>query len=173
MPSEVKLLLTAQLTEELKGLKDLILADTSTLTAGQNHALRGKLNEVGVQMRVVKNRLVTRAFQSAGISELAKPLDGPTSVLFGGDGAPSIARLLKNWNRKQSKIGIKGGLLEGRVGTEDDVKAWAELPSREELLSMILGGILSPATGLAGAFQATMTQFVGCVAAHVEKLEKE
>jgi large subunit ribosomal protein L10 len=173
MPSEVKLLITAQLTEELKGLQDLILADASKLSAEKAHVLRGRLGDVGVKMRVVKNRLVTRAFGEAGIEALAGPFEGATAVMFGGDGAHQIARLLRDWNKKETAVQVKGGLLEGRVGSRQEAEAWAELPNRSELLSMILGGIVGPASGLAGAFEATLAQFAGCVAAHVEKMEKE
>ncbi|MHC4598800.1 MAG: 50S ribosomal protein L10 [Planctomycetota bacterium] len=173
MPSAVKQLLTAQLTEELKGLQDLILADASRLSAEKAHVLRGRLMQVGVRMRVVKNRLVTRAFREAGVEAFSGPLQGATAVLFGGDGAPQIARLLKDWNKKETAVQVKGGLLEGRAGSREEAEAWAELPNRAELLSMILGGIVGPASGLAGAFEATLAQFVGCVAAHVEKKEKE
>ena len=173
MPSAVKQLITAQLAEELKGLQDLILADASRLSAVQAHALRGRLEAAGVRMRVVKNRLVTRAFREAGIEALSGPFQGATAVLFGGDGAHQIARLLKDWNKKETAVRVKGGLLEGRVGNREEAEAWAELPNRTELLSMILGGIVGPASGLAGAFGATLAQFAGCVAAHIEKKEKE
>lgn len=173
MPSEVKKLISVTVAREIEGLENLVFLDASSLPAKKNHELRGRLEEAGLRMRVVKNRLARRAFEAAGLAVQPEHLKGATAMVFGGEGVGSIARVLRDWNRKEPPVVLKGGLLEGAPGSAQDAATWADLPSREELLSMILGGILAPATGVAGALQGALVLFPSLVAAHIDKMEKD
>ncbi|MHC5038375.1 MAG: 50S ribosomal protein L10 [Planctomycetota bacterium] len=171
MPSELKELLAAEIARELKGVEDLLLVDASKLSAQKAGELRGRFEEAGIRFRVVKNRLAFRAFHAIGIESLDPVLQGPTAVIWGEEGSAAISKIVSAWNKKEPPIQIKGGLLEGKAGSAEEVKAWAGLPSRPEMLSALLASILSPASGVAGAFEASLGQFARLVAAHIEKLE--
>ena len=173
MPSDLKRFLTAEIRQNLEGVEDLVLVDASKLPAQKAGELRGKLEEAGVRLRVVKNRLAKRAFETAGFPALDDAFSGPTAILTGGEGAGMISRIIRDWNKKEPNVELKGGLLEGTRGAARDVAAWADLPSRDELLVGILTGILAPASGLGGAFQASLTQFLNLVTAHIDSMEKE
>ncbi|MCU0722243.1 MAG: 50S ribosomal protein L10 [Planctomycetes bacterium] len=173
MAKELKRLLTTQWKKEFAGVRDLVVLDASRLTGPEAWALRGKLAAAKVRMRVLRNRIAKVALRESGLQAAEPFLEGPSAVVWGGDGAADISRIIDAWNRKGPAVKVRGGLIEGNPGTPADVASWAKLPSRPELLSQILSAFLAPATGVAGAFHASLAQIPGLVAAHVEKLEKE
>jgi large subunit ribosomal protein L10 len=173
MPNEIKRLLTAEIARDLEGVQDMLLVDASRLTAVKSGELRGKLEEMGIRLRVVRNSLAVYALREAGLPPMDEVLQGATAILVGSEGAGRMSKALVEWNKKEIPVEVKGGLLEGKVGNKEDVLAWASLPTRPELLCAILTGILAPAAGVGGAFQATLAQFANLVAAHIEKMEKD
>jgi large subunit ribosomal protein L10 len=173
MPSDLKLYLKNEISRDISDLRDMLFIDASRLPAQKAGELRGRLEEAGITMKVIRNRLARRAFEEAGLAVPEQAFMGPTAVVFGGESASAISRVLTEWNKKEAKVDLKGGLLEGAAGNAEEAVAWAGLPSRTELLASILGGILAPASGLGGAFAATIGQFANLLAAHIEKMEKD
>jgi large subunit ribosomal protein L10 len=173
MAKELKRLITGEWKKEFTGVRDLVLVDASRLKGPETWALRGKLSDAKMHVLVLQNRLAKLAMGDSGLGAATDLLRGPTAVVWGGDGAADISRALAAWNKKGPKVAIKGGLIDGAPGTPADVNAWAGLPSRDELLSLILSDILAPATGVAGAFHASLSLVANLVAAHVEKMEKQ
>jgi large subunit ribosomal protein L10 len=173
MPSEIKRRLTEAFTQDLENAQDLVLLDASRLPAKKSGELRGRLEEAGIRLRVVKNHLAKLALENAGLPAMDALFNGPTAIALGGEGAGKISKLLTEWNKKEVPVTLKGGLLEGKLGGAQDVEIWAKLPTRPEMLSAILGGILSPASGVGAGFHASLAQFANLVAAHIEKMEKE
>ena len=160
------------LSEKLKKAKVAVLTDYRGLTVSQIQDLRGKLRTGDVEYRVVKNTLARRAAASAGVSELEKELEGPVAIAFGYDDLSVPSKLINEWVRTtRLKLEVKGGLVEGRVFSPDQVKSLADLPSRETLISQLAGAIQAPIAQLAGALQTPLSTLAGALESYQKKLE--
>ena len=160
------------LTEKLKKAKVAVLTDYRGLTVSQIQDLRGKLRGGDVEYRVVKNTLARRAAEAAGVPALESELAGPVAIAFGYDDLSTPARLLNEFVRTtRLKLDIKGGLVEGRVFSPDQVKQLADLPSREVLIAQLLGTLQSPVGQLAAIMQTPLQQLMGVLNAYKTKLE--
>jgi large subunit ribosomal protein L10 len=149
----------ADLTARLKASSTAVLADYRGMTVGQMRDLRTKLRGGGIEMVVVKNTLARRAAKAAGYEPLNAELVGPIAMLFAVDDVSAPARILNDYIRANRKMVIKGGLLEGQVIKADAVTELADLPSREVLLSRLLGAMQAPLGNLASVLQAPLTKF--------------
>ncbi len=149
----------ADLTARLKASSTAVLADYRGMTVGQMRDLRTKLRGGGIEMVVVKNTLARRAAVAAGYQPLTAELVGPIAMLFAVDDVSAPARILNDYIRANRKMVIKGGLLEGQVIKADAVTELADLPSREVLLSRLLGAMQAPLGNLASVLQAPLTKF--------------
>ncbi|TMG61551.1 MAG: 50S ribosomal protein L10 [Chloroflexi bacterium] len=160
------------LTEKLKKAKVAVLTDYRGLTVGQIQDLRGKLRTGDVEYRVVKNTLARRAAEAAGVPALQKELEGPVAIAFGYDDLATPAKLINEWVRtSRLKLDVKGGLVEGRVFSPDQVKQLADLPSREVLLAQLLGTLQTPVGQLVAIMQTPHQQLLGVLNAYKTKLE--
>ena len=148
----------ADLTARLKATSTAVLADYRGMTVGQMRDLRTKLRGGGIEMVVVKNTLARRAAVAAGYEPLTADLVGPIAMLFAVDDVSAPARILNDFIRANRKMVIKGGLLEGQVIKADAVTELADLPSREVLLSRLLGAMQAPLGNLASVLQAPITK---------------
>jgi large subunit ribosomal protein L10 len=149
----------ADLTSRLKASSTAVLADYRGMTVGQMRELRSKLRDGGIEMVVVKNTLARRAAKAAGYEPLSTELVGPIAMLFAADDVSAPARILNDYIRANRKMVIKGGLLEGQVVNADVVVELADLPSREVLLSRLLGAMQAPLGNLASVLQAPLSKF--------------
>lgn len=160
------------LTEKLKKAKVAVLTDYRGLTVSQIQDLRGKLRTGDVEYRVVKNTLARRAAEAAGVPALQKELEGPVAIAFGYDDLATPAKLINEWVRaSRLKLDVKGGLVEGRVFSPDQVKQLADLPSREILLAQLLGTLQSPVGQLLAIMETPHQQLLGVLNAYKTKLE--
>ena len=160
------------LTEKLKSAKVAVLTDYRGLTVAQIQDLRGKLRGGDVEYRVVKNTLVRRAAEAAGVKALESELQGPVAIAFGYEDLSAPSKLLNEWVRAtRLKLDIKGGLVEGRVFSPDQVKQLADLPSREALIAQLMGTMQSPVGQLVGIMQTPAQQLIGVLDAYKTKLE--
>jgi len=149
----------AEITTRLKASSTAVLADYRGMTVGQMRDLRSKLRDGNIEMMVVKNTLARRAAKAAGYEPLSAELVGPIAMLFAADDVSAPARILNDYIRANRKmVVIKGGLLEGQVIKADTVTELADLPSREVLLSRLLGAMQAPLGNLASVLQAPMTK---------------
>lgn len=133
-----------------------IVTDLSGLTVAEITQFRRKLDKSKAKCRIAKNTLIkiaTDGTQFASLKELSK---GPTAVIIGYDDPVSPAKTTVDFIKQVKKGTIRGGVLEGRTISADDVKGLAELPSREQLLSSIMGGLDSGARGIAGILEAVI-----------------
>ena len=144
----------ADITARLKASSTAVLADYRGMTVGQMRELRSKLRGGGIEMVVVKNTLARRAARAAGYEPLSAELVGPVAMLFAVDDVSAPARILNEYIRANRKMVIKAGLLEGQVIKADAVTELADLPSREVLLSRLLGAMQAPLGNLASVLQA-------------------
>lgn len=139
--------------QEIKGYAEkaqaAVLVDYRGLTVEQDTALRKKLREAGVVYKVYKNTYLKRAFEGSVYSELDKHLDGPTAVAFGIDDATAPARVLAEFAKTADKLEFKAGVVDGTYYDEAGIKKIATIPSREVLISKLLGSMKAPIGSLA------------------------
>jgi large subunit ribosomal protein L10 len=148
----------AEITSRLKASSTAVLADYRGMTVGQMRDLRSKLRDGNIEMVVVKNTLARRAAKAAGYEPLSAELVGPIAMLFAADDVSAPARILNDYIRANRQMVIKGGLLEGQVIKADTVTELADLPSREVLLSRLLGAMQAPLGNLASVLQAPLSK---------------
>ena len=154
-----KVATVADLTARLKASSTAVLADYRGMTVGQMRDLRATLRGGGIDMVVVKNTLARRAAKAAGYEPLSAELVGPIAMLFAVEDVSAPARILNDYIKANRKMVIKAGLLEGQLIKADAVTELADLPSREVLLSRLLGAMQAPLGNLASVLQAPITKF--------------
>ena len=160
------------LTEKLRGAETMIVADYRGLTMPQIDALRTKLIENGARFTVVKNTLTRRAAEAAGADSLLALLEGPSAIAFveaDGD-AVAVAKALAGSARDTKVLEIRGGVMQGRVITGDDVDALAKLPPLDVLRGQVIGAILGPLNAIAGLVNAPLQNLSGLLDARIEQL---
>ena len=160
------------LSEKLKKAKVAVLTDYRGLTVSQLQDLRGRLRTGDVEYRVIKNTLARRAADAAGVPALESQLEGPVAIAFGYDDLSAPAKLINEFVRAtRLKLDIKGGLVEGRVFSPDQVKQLADLPSRDALIAQLMGTLQSPVGQLVGIMQTPLQQLIGVLNAYKTKVE--
>jgi len=141
------------ITAKLRESNCTVVADYRGLNVAQVTLLRKQLREAGVEFQVLKNSLVSRAAANAELNELEAILTGPTAVAFGSD-VVAPAKILSDFAKKNDALKVKGGVVEGRFVDAAQIKALADLPSREGLLSMLLSVLQAPVRNFALAVKA-------------------
>ncbi|MDQ0903397.1 MULTISPECIES: 50S ribosomal protein L10 [unclassified Paenibacillus] len=144
----------AEVTEKFKASASTIIADYRGLNVAQVTQLRKTLREAGIEFVVLKNSLARRASANADLSALDEYLTGPTAIAFSNDDLVAPAKILTEFAKKNEQLSVKGGVVEGRVVGYDQIKALAELPSRDGLLSMLLSVLQAPVRNFALAVKA-------------------
>lgn len=155
---ESKKAIVAQLTERFQNAQAGVLADYRGLTVEQDTALRVKLREAGVEYTVLKNSLVRFAVNAIGMEELDPILHGPTAVATSVDDVVAPAKVLVDFAKENEALEIKGGFVDGKVISLDEVKVYAAIPSKEVLISKMLGSLQSPISALARTLQAIVDE---------------
>lgn len=147
---EMKAAMAADIQDKISRAKSVVVFDYRGLTVEEVTALRNDMRKAGVEYIVLKNHIVGRACDAAGIdSSIHALLHGPSAFAFGYDDAVTPAKILKEFIKKTKKCEIKGGIVEGNVTSAADMDAIADLPSREVLIARLLGSMMSPISGLA------------------------
>lgn len=155
------------ITERMQAAQCMILTDYTGLTVLQMTAFRRNCRSKGVECRVVKNRLARIAATNSGKGCINEHLKGATALLFGMESQVEAARIAVEFSKDNAKLQIKGGFVDGRYLAPDQVVALSMVPSREVLLSMMMGSINAPARGLAvvtNGVAAALTRAVDAVA---------
>ena len=139
--------------DEIKGkferAKSAVVIDYMGITVEEADAMRKQLREAGIDYTVYKNTLVNRAIQGTEYESLSQVLSGPSAFAFGYEDATAPARILSKFAKTAPALEIKGGVVEGTFYDAEGMKAIAAVPSREELLSKLLGSMQSPITNFA------------------------
>jgi large subunit ribosomal protein L10 len=153
--------LVIELKDKMKGAKALYYTDFTGLNVKRMTQLRRQLRKVGVEYVVIKNTLALRAVNESGLT--GSKLKGPTGVVIAKDPV-AAAKLLQDFAKaNDSKPAVKGGLLEGVQIDVAQVKRLADMPSREEMLAQLAGGLQSPLAAFAGALNGLLYTFVGAL----------
>ena len=148
-----KVELKQPIVEEIKGYvadaKAAVLVDYRGLTVAQDTELRKKLREAGVVYKVYKNTMLNFAFKGTVYEALSKDLNGPTAVAFGLEDTTSPARVILECTKTMPKLEFKGGVVEGTYYDQKGLQVIATIPSREVLISKLLGSLQSPIANFA------------------------
>ncbi len=163
----------AELKDLLANSQGVVLVDYCGLTVAEDTELRSKMREAGVKYMVAKNTFVRIAAKEAGIEGLDSYLEHNTALAFSAEDPVAPAKILNDFSKDHEKLTLKAGVLNGAVIGVDEVKALAELPSKEELVAKLLGSMQAPISGLLNVLQGTIRNFVYVVDAVREKKEKE
>jgi large subunit ribosomal protein L10 len=155
---ETKKQIVDEIAEKLKTSKSTIVVDYRGLTVAQVTELRKQLREAGIDFKVYKNSMARRAADAVELSGLNAALTGPNAIAFSNEDVVAPAKILNDFAKKNDALEIKAGVIEGNVATVEEVKALAELPSREGLLSMLLSVLQAPIRNLALATKAVADQ---------------
>lgn len=146
---ELKQPIVQEISDAMNGAQSVVVVDYIGLTVAEDTELRKKLREAGVTYKVYKNTLVSRAVEGTDFESLKEVLAGPSAFAISADDATAPARILAEFAKKAPELEIKAGIVEGTYYDAEGMKAIASVPSREVLLSKLLGSLQSPVTNLA------------------------
>lgn len=155
---EAKKQVVSEVAAKLRESKSTIVVDYRGLNVAEVTELRKQLREAGVEFKVYKNTLTRRAAEEAGLAGLNEALTGPNAIAFSMEDVIAPAKVINDFAKKHDALEIKAGVIEGNVATVEEVKALAELPSREGLLSMLLSVLQAPIRNFALATKAVAEQ---------------
>jgi large subunit ribosomal protein L10 len=141
---ELKKQVVAEIADKFRASKSTIIVDYRGLNVAEVTELRKQLREAGVEFKVYKNTLTRRALAEVGLEGLDEVLTGPNAIAFSNDDVVAPAKILNEFAKTHEALKIKAGVIEGNVATVEEVKALANLPSREGLLSMLLSVLQAP-----------------------------
>lgn len=141
----------SEYVEKIGKAKSFVLVDYRGLNVAEDTAMRSEMRKAGVEYKVIKNRLVLRALNNAGIEGFDKALEGPTAIAISYEDAVAPAKIVVDNVKKTNKIAVKGGVVEGKVLSVNEINAVAAIPSKPVLVAQLLGMLQSPIRSLAVA----------------------
>lgn len=165
MNKEQKIKEVEGLKKKFQAAKGVLFAENKGLKVAEVDVLRKELRKEKGGLKVVKNRLLKKALQEVKIEGLENFIEGPLAVAFSETDPVLLAKTLVNFIKEHEALLLKGGYVDGKALTPENVKALAVLPSREELYSMVLRCLLAPATQLANVLVAVPRQLVNAIEA--------
>ncbi len=146
---ELKQPIVQEIAENIKDAASVVVVDYRGLTVSQDTELRKSLREAGVTYKVYKNTMMNFAFKGTEFESLAPVLEGPSAIAISKDDATAAARVVSKFAEKAPALEVKAGVVEGTFYDAEGMKAIASIPSRDELLSRLLGSLQSPMANFA------------------------
>jgi large subunit ribosomal protein L10 len=163
---------TAALHAKFADVKGVVLSDYCGLNVQQISELRRQLRNVAVEFHVVKNTLARRAMATTDLAPLAEYLVGTTAVALADNDVVAMAKALTEFAKKEPKLVIRTGFVEGQILSSEQITALAEVPPREVLLSRMLSSMQSPIGGFVGVLHGVLRQFLYALVAIQESKEQ-
>lgn len=158
--SEQAIALKAQevevVAEKFKNSASAVVVDVRGLTVAESTELRDQLRAEGIELKVIKNKILSRAADKAELSDLNDLFVGPSAVAFSTEDAVAPARILKKFSDNVDALEIKGGVVEGNVSSLDEINRFAALPGKDGLLGQLLAEFQFPVRSFAYAVKALM-----------------
>jgi large subunit ribosomal protein L10 len=143
-------------SERIRDVRGFYLADFTGMSVEKLSLLRKRCREQKVQFRVIKNTLLKRAFNARGITELDAFLEGPTGLVFSPVSEMSPAKILSDFAKEHERPRVKAAVVDGKLFSEKQIGQLAALPSREVLMSQLLGTMIAPMTTFLAAIDALL-----------------
>ena len=147
-----------KLAEKLKEAKVILLTDYRGINVADVTKLRADLRNTNSEYKVIKNNIIKRALDANGESGLDDLLEGPTAIVIGTEDYLEPSKVIYNFSKNNEFYKIKGGIIEGKVMTAEEIITLAKLPSRETLLSMLAGALLGTISKFAVALDQVRIQ---------------
>ncbi len=169
MSKYVKELMMDQLRTDLGDSRSLLVLDLKGLDATAEHQFRRDLRKKSIRLRVLKNSLARRVFSDLGMPAVSQLLDGPSAIVWGGEGITELAKEVATQVKNLKKPEIKGGAVDGLVVGREQVEDLTKLPSREVLIGQAVGLLLSPARQVVSLLSAPASTLVGQLEALAER----
>ena len=169
MPTEAKAREVEEFEQVLQGATSVVLADFTGLDVAAVSDLRRKCRAAGVEYHVIKNTLAKRAVQRVGLEEIETLLAGPNAWAVHKSDQVAAAKVLADFGKTHPNLKIRGGIVDGKLVSIQEVQALAKLPSRDVLLSQVLSVMQSPMTGFAGVLASMLRGFANAVDALAKK----
>jgi large subunit ribosomal protein L10 len=173
MPRPEKVKKIEELTDVFNNSRSVVLNDFTGLNVEKISELRRLCREKGVEFRVVKNTLALRSIKGTPAEELEQYFDGPTALAISRESENLSAKVLVQFAEEFEAPKLKAGIVGGKVIDATAVLALAALPSKEELMSTLLGGIKSPGNRLVSVLQGSLRNLLYALNAVIEKRQSE
>lgn len=158
MPSQrildTKKKMVAELVTDYRKAQSFVFADARGLKVSTDTEMRAELRKNNVSYKVVKNTTATLVFKELGVPGVEDILKGPTAIAYSTDDAITPAKILKQYADKFDKLKLKGGIIDGKVASPDEIKTLAKIPGKEVIYGQIAYGLLFPMTKLAMLLKA-------------------
>ena len=148
----------SKLAEEMKSAKLILLTDYRGINVTDDTILRKDLRGAGAKYSIIKNNITKRALAECGIEGLEEKLEGPTAVVMSSEDYLEPSKIIYKFSKDNDYYEIKGGVIDGKVMTAEEIIALAKLPSRETLLSMLAGALLGNISKVAVALEQVRLQ---------------
>ena len=146
---ELKQPIVEEISANIKDAQSVVVVDYRGLTVEQDTQLRKAMREAGITYKVYKNTMMNFAFKGTEFESLAPVLEGPSAIAISRDDATAPARVIAKFAKDAPALELKAGVVEGPFYDASGMQAVATIPSRDELLSKLLGSLQSPITNLA------------------------
>ncbi len=148
----------SKLAEKLKEAKVILLTDYRGINVEDVTKLRAELRGVNTEYKVIKNNIIKRALDANGENGLDDLLEGPTALIIGTEDYLEPSKIIYNFSKNNDFYKIKGGIIDGKVMTAEEIVTLAKLPSRQELMAKLAGALLGNITKLAVALDQVRAQ---------------
>lgn len=148
----------SKLAESMKDAKLILLTDYRGINVADVTNLRKDLRNLNAEYRVIKNNITKRALAECKIEGLDEKLEGPTAVIMTNEDYLEATKVIYKFSKDNEYYKIKGGVIEGKVMTTEEIITLAKLPSKQDLLSMLAGGLLANISKLAVALEQVRLQ---------------
>ncbi|HGD0519334.1 TPA: 50S ribosomal protein L10 [Streptococcus agalactiae] len=142
------------IAEKMKAAASIVVVDSRGLTVEQDTNLRRSLRESDVEFKVIKNSILIRAAEKAGLEDLKELFVGPSAVAFSNEDVIAPAKVISDFAKDAEALEIKGGSVDGKFTSVEEINALAKLPNKEGMLSMLLSVLQAPVRNVAYAVKA-------------------
>ncbi|HGH7837028.1 TPA: 50S ribosomal protein L10 [Streptococcus agalactiae] len=142
------------IAEKMIAAASIVVVDSRGLTVEQDTNLRRSLRESDVEFKVIKNSILTRAAEKAGLEDLKELFVGPSAVAFSNEDVIAPAKVISDFAKDAEALEIKGGSVDGKFTSVEEINALAKLPNKEGMLSMLLSVLQAPVRNVAYAVKA-------------------
>ncbi|HGA0441970.1 TPA: 50S ribosomal protein L10 [Streptococcus agalactiae] len=142
------------IAEKMKAAASIVVVDSRGLTVEQDTNLRRSLRESDVEFKVIKNSILIRAAEKAGLEDLKELFVGPSAVAFSNEDVIAPAKVISDFAKDAEALEIKGGSVDGKFTSVEEINALAKLPNKEGILSMLLSVLQAPVRNVAYAVKA-------------------
>ncbi|HEN6419477.1 TPA: 50S ribosomal protein L10 [Streptococcus agalactiae] len=142
------------IADKMKAAASIVVVDSRGLTVEQDTNLRRSLRESDVEFKVIKNSILIRAAEKAGLEDLKELFVGPSAVAFSNEDVIAPAKVISDFAKDAEALEIKGGSVDGKFTSVEEINALAKLPNKEGMLSMLLSVLQAPVRNVAYAVKA-------------------